>query len=179
MKRFMFFVCLMLSVSVLLPAQPHGNSQNAKWYKFSNAFITGHYQTDSAIGKLEASEVSPASRTHSISCGGNDGELHIGRVAESAIKWSAPQHIPFSAVADEDDSQFGVVAEPGSQELQKGWPTEDSSLSQILIDVSGFFSYPCAPFILGQRNSSQGQRNDSVWQGPHLITPSVGRYSVI
>src|SRR5690242_20362863 len=106
MKRFLLGLYLLVAVSSAYSQQPP-----VKWYKFSKVFISEHYPADSAIGKLEATAVFPASTVHSISCGGNDGELHIG-VAEKAIKWSQPGHIAFSALADKSDSNFGIVAEP-------------------------------------------------------------------
>jgi len=107
MKRVLWSLCVLAAVTTAFSQQ----APTVKWYKFSKTFITEHYQEDSAIGKLEATEVSPAKNVHSVDCGGDDGELHIG-VAENAIKWDHPADIPFSAAADEDDSQFGIVAEP-------------------------------------------------------------------
>ena len=107
MKRILLGMAILSSIaSVSAQQQP-----TTKWYKFSKVFVNEHYSPDSAIGKLSATAVFPASTVHTISCGGNDGELHIG-VTEKAIEWSQPGTIPFSAIADEDDSGFGIVAEP-------------------------------------------------------------------
>jgi hypothetical protein len=77
-----------------------------KWYKFDKGFIQSHYGTDgSAIGVLKVSAIHPAKNAHSISCGGNDGELHIG-IAETDLGG------PVSSFAQGGDSGFGMVAEP-------------------------------------------------------------------
>ncbi len=91
---------------ILFSVPAHGQ---IKWYKFDKHFIDQHYQQDgSAFGVLKASAVHPAQGVHSISCGGNDGELHIG-IAESGL---GNGNIPVSAFAQQKDSQFGIVAEP-------------------------------------------------------------------
>jgi hypothetical protein len=88
-----------------------------KWYKFDKTFIEQHYQQDgSAIGLLKASAVHPAKNVHSIDCGGNDGEIHIG-IPENGLGNGT---IPVSAFAQENDSQFGVVAEPPN--VKRGTP---------------------------------------------------------
>jgi hypothetical protein len=86
-------------------------SAQTKWYKFSKDFINGHYSNDSAIGKLEAQTVVPAKNVHTISCGGNDGELHIGVEGANVVGGGADGR-PFSAPADGSTIDFGVVAEP-------------------------------------------------------------------
>ncbi|HEV2806312.1 MAG TPA: hypothetical protein VGW57_15420 [Chthoniobacterales bacterium] len=86
-------------------------SGQTKWYKFSKEFINSHYAEDSAIGKLEARTVAPAKNVHSISCGGNDGEVHIGIEGEDVV-WRGDNGQPFSGPADDSSSDFGVVAEP-------------------------------------------------------------------
>lgn len=106
MKRLALSICAVALVTTTFAQQ-----SNTKWYKFSKAFISEHYAEDSAIGSLSASAVFPAGTVHQISCGASDGELHIG-IAEKAIEWSQPADIVFSALADEDDSKFGIVAEP-------------------------------------------------------------------
>jgi hypothetical protein len=62
----------------------------------------------SAFGVLKASAVHPATNVHKIDCGGDDGELHI-RIAESGLGNGST---PVSAFAQQNDSQFGIVAEP-------------------------------------------------------------------
>lgn len=133
MKRRFTTVCL-LAITLCLAAQPRQSP--TKWYKFSKAFIAEHYHPDSAIGTLLASEVFPASKVHSVDCGGNDGELHIG-VAEDAIKWSHPKNVAFSALATEDDSQFGIVAEPVN--LTSRTATAAAALSGKGATFTGYF----------------------------------------
>jgi len=86
-----------------------------KWYKFDKGFIQTHYGADgSAIGVLKVSAMHPAKNAHSIDCGGNDGELHIG-IAEGDL---GPQ--PASSFAQGGDSGFGIVAEPPN--VKRGTP---------------------------------------------------------
>jgi hypothetical protein len=104
MKTGLFAVVLFLCVGST-PAQ------TIKWYKFDKTFIQSQYGKDgSAIGVLKVSAMHPAKSVHSISCGGNDGELHIG-IAESELIPLAG-HRPASAFAEDSDSGFGVVAGP-------------------------------------------------------------------
>jgi hypothetical protein len=78
-----------------------------KVYRFSKAFITSHYTQGNPIGILSASTSSPAKNVHPISCGGNDGELHIG-VPGNAVD---NQGVAISGPADGSE-EFGLVAEP-------------------------------------------------------------------
>jgi hypothetical protein len=68
----------------------------------------------SAIGVLKVSAMHPAKNAHSIDCGGNDGELHIG-IAEGDL---GPR--PASSLAQGGDSGFGIVAEPPN--VKRGTP---------------------------------------------------------
>lgn len=130
MKHFLLGLSLLAFVAT-------GSAQQAtvKWYKFSKVFISEHYSADSAIGKFEATAVFPNKKVHSISCGGNDGELHMG-VAEKAVKWS--QHgAPFSALANQADSKFGIVAEPVN--LTSTTQTAAQALSGKTATFTGYF----------------------------------------
>ncbi len=71
MARKVWIVALLLGLSAPAPAQ-------TKAYRFSKTFITAHYTQGNPIGILAASASSPAKNVHPISCGGKDGELHIG-----------------------------------------------------------------------------------------------------
>ncbi|HEV2961120.1 MAG TPA: hypothetical protein VG649_04785 [Candidatus Angelobacter sp.] len=84
-------------------------SSQTKWYKFSKEFINSHYPQDSAIGELKASTVAPAKNVHRVTCGGQDGELHIG-IEGTDVQDAGSA--PISAGADQDSSNFGWVAEP-------------------------------------------------------------------
>ena len=88
MKR----VLLVLTVTCLA----FTTSAQTTWYKFSKDFINSHYPNDSAIGKLEATTVAPAKNVHAISCGGNDGELHIG-IDRADVLGPGADGQPFSA----------------------------------------------------------------------------------
>jgi hypothetical protein len=74
-----------------------------KWYKFSKTFISSHYVAGNPVGVLAASSSAPAKSVHPISCGGKDGELHIG-VEGSAIDGSDSAN-PVSGPADASDDK--------------------------------------------------------------------------
>lgn len=99
------------SVVICLLAASLASQAQTKWYKFSKDFIDKYYAADSAIGTIETKDDAPAKNVHSISCGGNDGELHIGVPGHGL---PAPGGHPMSAPADEsaDPIEFGLVAEP-------------------------------------------------------------------
>ncbi|PYV68381.1 MAG: hypothetical protein DMG96_36605 [Acidobacteria bacterium] len=80
-----------------------------KWYKFDKTFIDQHYSQDGgAIGSLKVSAMHPAKNPHPVDCGGHDGELHIG-IEENALGNGT---VPVSSLANQSDSNFGIVAEP-------------------------------------------------------------------
>jgi hypothetical protein len=105
MKRRLLVLCVALAV-----AGATSLSAQTQWFKFSKTFIDSHFPADSAIGELKASAVAPAKTVHPVSCGGNDGELHIGIEGKDIEGASADQ--PFSAPVDQASGDFGVVAEP-------------------------------------------------------------------
>jgi hypothetical protein len=84
-------------------------AQTTKWYKFDKGFIERTFPQDSAIGVLSAVASHPASQVHPISCGGSDGELHIG-IAPEDIRGATTSH-PVSGPANTSEA-FGIVAEP-------------------------------------------------------------------
>ncbi len=98
-----FLVALALTCAAL--------TARTKWYKFDKQFIEKNFPPDSAIGELHASGFSTASRIHSISCGGKDGELHVG-IAANAILRANATGFPVSSLAEGSNEAFGVVAEP-------------------------------------------------------------------
>jgi len=122
-----------LALTLFLCAPPL-NAQN-KWYKFSKAFITQHYNgTDfSAIGSVQASEAYPAHTIHSVSCGGNDGELHIG-IPGNGVVWTNAGSEAISGLAGQTTSDFGVVAEPPNVHaaLENGLVAADGQSAQFL-----------------------------------------------
>jgi len=100
------FAVLLVAASSL----PAATAPQLTWYRFSKDFITQHYAVDSAIGKLESSDPQPAKNKHSTSCGGNDGEIHIG-LASDSLQWQHSGDLVNSSMAKSDE-EFGVVAEP-------------------------------------------------------------------
>lgn len=104
---------LKLLTGMLLVALPL--SAQTKWYQFSKQFVRQHYDQDAtAIGTLRVSEMHPSKKVHSIDCGGNDGELHIG-VPASGLGARAAVSAPSGG-----SEAFGIVAEPPN--VQPGGP---------------------------------------------------------
>lgn len=124
MRRTSWGVVLLLFLSAPALAQ-------TKWYRFSKAFIRSHYAAGNPIGTLAAHASSPGP-VHSVSCGGNDGEVHIG-VEGAAID---NQGIPFSGPADGSE-EFGLVAEPPN--VTPSLKNTVDSLSGQPIQFAGYF----------------------------------------
>lgn len=100
---------------LLFTAICFGGEGQIKWFAFKKAFVASHYATDSAIGSLKGKAFHPPKNIHAISCGGEDGELHIG-IALDEIDLSATNKPP-SFPVNENDSGWGVVAElPNAKE---------------------------------------------------------------
>lgn len=119
-----------LSVIALFICGP--THAQTKWYKFDKKFIQSHYGADgSPVGTLKVSAIHPAKNPHTISCGGNDGELHIG-IAEAALGSTV------SAFAQDTDSGFGIVAEPPN--VKSGSPLH-SQLEAADGSPAAFYGY--------------------------------------
>jgi hypothetical protein len=124
--RLLFFVLIACQLSA---------APQLKWFKFKKSFVEQNFFPDSALGELVVSAIHPAKQVHQISCGGEDGELHIG-IAGTDIERAGTSGQPVSSHAEEADSHFGIVAEP---------PNASSSLAGILAANAGeefrFFGY--------------------------------------
>jgi hypothetical protein len=107
-RRTSVMVALVLCAMAQLAAQA-GKSPSLIWFKFSKDFISRHYATDSALGELVTTDPKPAKTVHPSTCGGHDGEIHIGIFSDSLT--DNPKGIPNSSLAT-DDVEFGIVAEP-------------------------------------------------------------------
>jgi hypothetical protein len=82
--------------------------KTSPFYRFDKTFISNNY-SDSAIGNLTVNQFHPAGNVHSTSCGGNDGELHIGfRLPEVGLP---PNQMPLTAPPSGTDANWGAVAE--------------------------------------------------------------------
>ena len=75
-------VTLVLCAIGHLAAQA-GKSPSLIWVKFSKDFISRHYAPDSALGELVTTDPKPAKTVHPSTCGGHDGEIHIGIFPDS------------------------------------------------------------------------------------------------
>jgi hypothetical protein len=124
---------IFLVVFVLVVASPLRCGAQTKWYKFDKNFVDQTFPKDSAIGVLRVNAAHPASQVHPISCGGNDGELHIGVAAKDVMGVSVNQAVSGPANSSE---AFGIVAEP---------PNASASLLARMHAVEGtpiaFFGY--------------------------------------
>lgn len=123
--------CAALLIACLLGVTP--TFAQAKWYRFNKTFIQQHYQADgSAVGPLHVGAMHPAKSPHPISCGGDDGELHIG-VSQNDLG------SPVSGFASSPGEVFGMVAEPPnvsrSSTLFKDVEADDSDPA----DFIGYF----------------------------------------
>src|SRR5712691_10446416 len=66
-------ISLLALVASALPAD-----SAVKWFTFNKTFIAAHYSGGEAFGAVSSTGWSPAASAHGVSCGGSDGELHIG-----------------------------------------------------------------------------------------------------
>ncbi len=106
------------------------------WYKFSKKFVTDHYASNSAFGNVTAADWTAAQSVHTISCGGNDGELHIG-VPDADIQTDGSHPISALAGSDTEDPKWGIVAElPNAKE---DGPHEIAALKGDQVTFAGYF----------------------------------------
>lgn len=104
--RFLHRFFQLLLVVLLLETISLG--QNLSWYGFDKTFISNHY-ADGAFADITAISFHPAANVHSTSCGGNDGEFHIGfRLPEVQLPGS---QMPLTAPPSGSDPNWGLVAE--------------------------------------------------------------------
>jgi len=111
---------------------------NVTWYGFNKNFVSTNYPQDSAFGSIVAKKWQAAANVHSISCGGNDGELHIG-IFLTDLDLPADQ-MPATAPVDDSDQGWGLVAElpnaadgdgPGLLKAAKGRPATFSGFFRV------------------------------------------------
>jgi len=118
---------------VLFIVATHDICAQAKVYRFDKGFIDQTLAQDSAMGTLRAQAAFPASQIHTISCGGADGELHVGIAPKNIGQSGSTQTISGPASTNEG---FGIVAEP---------PNASRSLLKRLTAAAGtpitFFGY--------------------------------------
>ncbi len=110
-RRTLLIVTLVLCATTSLAAQAR-KSPSLIWFKFSKDFIAKHYAPDSALGELVTSDPRPARTVHRSTCGGNDGEIHIGIFPDS-MRGDNQHGVPSSSLAT-NDTEFGAVAEPAN-----------------------------------------------------------------
>ena len=80
------------------------------WFRFDRDFVTTRFATDLAFSSLTFDTQWKASSKHRASCGGEDGEIHVGAY-ENVIDFAAAEQ-PFARVADGQTVAWGLVAEP-------------------------------------------------------------------
>lgn len=109
--------------------------QTITWYRFDKTFISNHYN-DSAIGDITTTAFHPAGSVHSTSCGGDDGELHIGfRLPEVDLPSS---QMPLTAPRSGSDPNWGMVAELPNAASGNG-PSLLGQLAGMSVTFRGFF----------------------------------------
>lgn len=112
-----------------------GSAEGATWFKFNQAFVTSSYTADQAFGSVTAAKWVPAGSPHSISCDGQDGELHVGAF-ETKLTLPTGQS-PLSAYASGVDSHWGLVAELPNAAASNG----PSTLQGVLTHSISFEGY--------------------------------------
>jgi hypothetical protein len=123
-------------------------------YSFDKDFIAAVYQSDSTIAKLSVKRLYRTVTVHPISCGGNDGELHIGIILGDA---SLPGgKMPFTDSRSGADKNWGLVTELPNSASGKG-------LSQ-LNKVKGGLSPSRATCASGARSTAMGRLPDVIKQ---------------
>lgn len=124
-KARIVFVCI-LAASWTVSAQD-------VWFKFNKKFVAEHINEKSGFGTISVANSHPANNVHSVSCGGNDGELHIG-VLDSEVTGITGT---LSGTVDGSDPQWGLVVEPVN--LENGEQNDISTVSHSSSQYGGFF----------------------------------------
>jgi hypothetical protein len=129
------FLALVVT-SLLWPSFSLAQQPTVHWYAFDNDFISANYAADSAIAELSAKRFNAAKTVHSIKCGGNDGELHIG-ISLSDVRLSASQ-MPLTSSPDGDNQDWGLVAELPNAGDGDG-PKQLKKLNGKAVTFQGYF----------------------------------------
>jgi hypothetical protein len=106
------------------------------WFRFDKAFIVQHVSGATGFGSISVSLSHPAKNVHSVSCGGQDGELHIG-VLDTEVSDAGGGGVSGIADSGKDDRSWGLVVEPVN--LVKGEQGDIATVSQASAKYSGFF----------------------------------------
>jgi hypothetical protein len=104
------------------------------WFKFNKNFVQQHVNESTGFGSLSVSVSHPAGNVHSVSCGGQDGELHIG-VLDVEVTDAGGQGV--SGVPNQNDAKWGLVVEPVN--LKGNDQNDISTVSQGQAEYAGFF----------------------------------------
>lgn len=105
------------------------------WFRFDKGFVTSHIDAVTGFGSITANEAHP-SAVHPASCGGKDGEVHVG-VLEDDIVWTNPQGTSSSGLGDGSEDQWGIVVEPVN--LVSGQKAKIDTVAQARAVYSGYF----------------------------------------
>jgi hypothetical protein len=128
MKRYLSVVALFLSAGLCV-------GQSVTYYRFDKTFISNNY-SDSAIGNLTVTGFHPAANVHGTSCGGDDGELHIGfRLPEVNLPIA---QMPLTAPPSGTDVNWGAVAELPNASEGNG-PSLLAQLAGMSVTFHGYF----------------------------------------
>jgi hypothetical protein len=157
-------------------------AQELKWFSFDTDFINAQFPTDSAIGKIKATHFARTKNAHPVSCGGNDGEMHIG-IFLTDIDLPGSQS-PASAASGKE-AEWGIVAELPNAALAKG-PALLTKLENQPITFEGYFRvwdeghsigtvFPSNPHHVFEVHPAWGFNGDGVnFSKPNLVNSVAG-----
>jgi hypothetical protein len=115
-----------IPVAATSTRRPAAAASSVVWARFDRDFVRNRYPNDLAFTSLTFDTQWVASAKHGVSCGGKDGEIHIGAY-ERHIEFASGEQ-PFARMADEPTVAWGIVAEP---------PNATSDDSAALEDLEG------------------------------------------
>ena len=174
---------LLAGVTVALTIGGAVTSAQGEWFRFNIAFIEARYATDSAIGELEALNWARASRVHSVSCGGNDGELHIGSFEHEIDVPQAQRPVSHPMELDED---WGIVYELPNARDGNGPALLTNSGPDSPATFRGYFRvwneghgsgavFPSNPHHVLELHPACGFTvGNTVFDAPELVAPIAG-----
>lgn len=173
---------LAVLVATMLAALPVRTAPTIDWFRFNAAFIQVHYAADSAIGDLRATSWARASSIHGVSCGGDDGELHIGSFGNDLDVPAAQR--PVSDALEHDD-EWGLVYElpnardgagPSLLNKAKGQPAVFQGFFRVWNEGhAGGQVFPSNPHHVLEVHPAWGFTSGAVsFNAPELVTTIVG-----
>lgn len=152
------------------------------WFRFNKQFVIAHIDEHTGFGSIQVAVAHPTAKPHTVSCGGSDGELHVG-VDETDITVPSDQS-PTSAPESEADAKWGIVIEPVN--FLDGELDEINSVSQGSATYKGYFRiwneghykgayYPSNPHHVMELHPAWGyDASGAHFDHPETIYPMAG-----